>query len=605
VIRRIAYLKAILAGMAGAVAWESLARMLIWVGVPFFDIVGTLGTVALPYGSPSASWLIGMILHLIVGAIWAIFYAYFFWSVVPVRPLLQGTLFALVPMPLAIFVMHPQLDLMNPLVQAGLLSSSGRFGLSGGAHEPLSIAIGHVLWGSVLGLLYTHPVGFGVGHSPRLIMAKRKFTAEHRQPTAPAADRFMFATGIECSYPTIESGRWRMDQMAACGHYRHWRTDLELVRDLGLRYLRYGPPLHLIYRGPDRYDWAFLDDVAALMQRLSIVPIMDLCHFGLPDWLQNFQNPEVPHALACYARPFARRYPWVRLYTPVNEMYVCAKLSALDGLWNEQCRDERSFVTAVRHLAKASVLMMQAIREERPDAVFVNSESGEFYQACCPDPEVRRIADFENERRFLPLDLLYGRPVHEGTREYLVENGMPAAEYSWFMAQDVRERAILGVDYYEWNEKLIDSNGRAQALGELFGWYAVAGQYHARYGRPLMHTETNRMDAREGPRWLWRQWHNVQLIRRSGVPVVGFTWYSLTDQVDWDAAISEPLGNVNPVGLFDLNRDPRVVGQAYQHLIRLFETEMAHDPLIDVMLREAQLRNERKPHVDHAAGSRT
>ena len=55
---------------------------------------------------------------------------------------------------------------------------------------------------------------------------------------------------------------------------------------------------------------------------------------------------------------------------------------------------------------------------------------------------------------------------------------MPAEEYAWFMQQDVRRRAILGVDYYEWNEKLIDSNGHAQALGELFGWYAIAGQYY-------------------------------------------------------------------------------------------------------------------------------
>ena len=89
-----------------------------------------------------------------------------------------------------------------------------------------------------------------------------------------------------------------------------------------------------------------------------------------------------------------------------------------------------------------------------------------------------------------------------------------------------------------------------------------------------MHTETNRMDAREGPRWLWRQWHNVQLIRQTGVPVVGFTWYSLTDQVDWDIALREPLGNVNPVGLFDLNRDPRTVGLAYQHLVRLFDADL-------------------------------
>jgi hypothetical protein len=28
-----------------------------------------------------------------------------------------------------------------------------------------------------------------------------------------------------------------MDQMAACGHYRHWRTDLQPVRDLGFCYL--------------------------------------------------------------------------------------------------------------------------------------------------------------------------------------------------------------------------------------------------------------------------------------------------------------------------------------------------------------------------------
>ncbi|PVE23632.1 glycoside hydrolase family 1 [Microvirga sp. KLBC 81] len=410
----------------------------------------------------------------------------------------------------------------------------------------------------------------------------------------------MFATGIECSYPTLEGGRWRMDQMAACGHYRHWRTDLQLTRDLGLRYLRYGPPLHLIHRGPDQYDWAFLDEVAAEMQRLGIVPIMDLCHFGLPDWLQNFQNPEVPQALADYARAFTRRYPWVRFYTPVNEMYVCAKLSALEGLWNEQRRDERAFVTAVRHLARASVLMMQAIADERPDAIFVNSESGEFYQPCCPDPEIRRIAAFENERRFLPLDLLYAHPVHEDTRAYLFQHGMPAEEYAWFMHQDVRRRAILGVDYYEWNEKLIDSNGHAQTLGELFGWYAIASQYYQRYRRPMMHTETNRMDARDGPRWLWRQWHNVELIRQAGVPVVGFTWYSLTDQVDWDIALREPLGNVNPVGLFDLNRDPRTVGLAYQHLVDLFQADLGEAPSIEAALEATSEIATREAKRHHA-----
>jgi hypothetical protein len=43
-IRSVAYLKAVLAGMAGAIAWEVVARLLIWAGVPFFDLVMTLGT---------------------------------------------------------------------------------------------------------------------------------------------------------------------------------------------------------------------------------------------------------------------------------------------------------------------------------------------------------------------------------------------------------------------------------------------------------------------------------------------------------------------------------------------------------------------------------
>ena len=63
------------------------------------------------------------------------------------------------------------------------------------------------------------------------------------------------------------------------------------------------------------------------------------------------QNPDFPEHFGRYAAAFAKRYPWVWLYTPVNEMYVTAKMSALEGTWNEQLRSEAAFATAVRHLA--------------------------------------------------------------------------------------------------------------------------------------------------------------------------------------------------------------------------------------------------------------
>jgi hypothetical protein len=51
------------------------------------------------------------------------------------------------------------------------------------------------------------------------------------------------------------------------------------------------------------------------------------------------------------------------------------------------------------------------------------------------------------------------------------------------------------------------------------------------------------------------------------VPIVGFTWYSLTDQVDWDTALREDNGRVNPLGLYDLDRKIRRVGTAFRQLI--------------------------------------
>ncbi|HEY1227125.1 MAG TPA: family 1 glycosylhydrolase, partial [Ramlibacter sp.] len=224
-------------------------------------------------------------------------------------------------------------------------------------------------------------------------------------PHSVHAPRFMFATGIECSNPTIGRERRRVDELELCGHYRHWRTDLALLDDLGIRHLRYGPPIHRVWLGPDRYDWEFTDCVFAELLRMDVVPIVDLCHFGVPDWIGDFQNDDFPRLFAGYARAFAQRFPWVQLYTPVNEMYICAQFSALDGLWNEQLAGDRPFVTALKHIVKANVLAMHAIIDERPDAIFIQSESSEQYHP--ESPEAARAAGKLNAMRFLSLDLNY------------------------------------------------------------------------------------------------------------------------------------------------------------------------------------------------------
>lgn len=402
---------------------------------------------------------------------------------------------------------------------------------------------------------------------------------------------FLFATGIECSAPMTANGR--RDLLEECGHYARYAEDLALVRELGLKYLRYGLPYHRTHLGPGRYDWSFADVALAELRRLEIVPILDLLHFGLPDWLGDFQNPEFPLHFADYCDAVAQRYPWVRFYTLINEIFVCAKFSALQGIWNERQKSDRAFVTAIKHLCAASILGAQAIARHRPDMIIVQSETAEKAtdMRASPDPRVA----LENGFRFLALDLLYGQAPEANVLLCLFENGLTRDEFDWFMRGKPPGYQIMGIDYYGRNESMILPDGTVLRAEDLNGWYGITKHYFYRYQRPTMYTETNVFDADAAPRWLWKQFANVLRMRGDNIPVLGFTWYSLIDQIDWDTGLSEHNGRVQACGLYDLDRRPRPVADAYRQLIREFG-QMALIPRAEVLSlsgEPARLRMER------------
>lgn len=383
--------------------------------------------------------------------------------------------------------------------------------------------------------------------------------------------QFMFATGIENSYPTIrlpDGSEKRVDELEKTDFYNRWREDFSLVKDLKIEYLRYGSPYYKTHLAPDKYDWDFSDETFAELKKLGIVPIADLCHFGVPDWIGNFQNPDFPERFATYARAFAERYRWVRFYTPVNEMYIAATFSAQLGWWNERLASDTAFVTALKHIARANILAEEEILKAQPAALFIQSESTEYFHPGHPKAVER--SDFFNEKRFLSLDLNYGRDVSAKMFRYLTDNGMTLAEYDWFMRRGshAKRHCVMGNDYYRTNEHLVPADeGNITPSGEIFGYYVITKQYFERYRLPVMHTETNLADAEKAPAWLWKEWANMMRLKEDGVPIIGFTWYSLIDQIDWDTALREDNGNINPLGLFDIDRKIRPVGAAYKRLV--------------------------------------
>ena len=374
---------------------------------------------------------------------------------------------------------------------------------------------------------------------------------------------FLFATGIENSYPTIANGR-RIDQMDKCGHYARWEEDFALVRELGLTALRYGPAYYRTHVAPDRFDWDSADAPMARLRELEIEVIADLCHFGVPDWLGGFQDPAFPVLFAQYARAFARRYPWVRYFTPVNEIFICASFSALRGWWNECETSDRAFVRAMRNLCMAHELAVEAILIERPDAIIVQGESMEHFHPA--GHLARRETDHLNAIKHLSLDLTLGHELAPRMAGFLNEHGVTSNDLSFFRERRAVGQRWIGLDYYPTCEHRVSSSGRRTSSRKGYGFRHLAAEYYQRYRVPLFHCETNRV-SRLAVDWLRHQWNDIVALRSAGIPVRGFTWYSLTDQIDWQYGLREERNHLHPVGLYDLHRRPRPVGIAYRDLV--------------------------------------
>ena len=86
-------------------------------------------------------------------------------------------------------------------------------------------------------------------------------------------------------------------------HYEHWKQDLQLARDVGVNCIRYSVPWYKAEPKPGVYDWSWIDKpIDNLVNKLKIIPIMDLIHYGTPAWMEDgVIDDRYPEALGAYA----------------------------------------------------------------------------------------------------------------------------------------------------------------------------------------------------------------------------------------------------------------------------------------------------------------
>ena len=374
--------------------------------------------------------------------------------------------------------------------------------------------------------------------------------------------------GVECTFNRV--GDDRFDQLEMTGHAGRI-GDLDLFAGLGLTALRY--PLLWERVAPDglnRADWEWADARMGRLHALNVEPIVGLVHHGNGPHHTSLLDPDFPAQLADYARAVARRYPWARRYTPVNEPLTTARFCGLYGHWYPHGRDSETFARILLNQCKGVVLAMQAIREVNPDAQLVQTEDvGTTYST----PALSYQAEFENERRWLSLDLLCGR-VDDGhpMGRYLRWLGVGEGELRFFRDNPCPPD-VIGIDYYVTSERFLDErvgrypadcrggNGRheyadleaVRVCAEGIAGIAPLGRdVWRRYGRPVAVTEAHiASTVEEQMRWIYEVWEAACQLRREGVDVEAVTAWALLGAYDWDCLMTRSEGYYEP-GVFEL-----------------------------------------------------
>jgi beta-glucosidase len=353
---------------------------------------------------------------------------------------------------------------------------------------------------------------------------------------------FIWATGIEDTFvPQTRPGHRALDEYQLMGHYQHWRQDLALVRDLGIRAVRWGVPWYRVEPLQGERDWRFTDEVLDyLLDELGVTPIVDLMHYGCPFWLRReFASDEYPAAVADYSAAFAERYRGrVQWYTPHNEPLVTGLFCGKRGLWPPYLRSDSGYLRVILNVIKGIILTSQALKDVDPESVIVQVEASGLSRAAREDLEP--LVAEEQARTYLTYDLLAGAVTAEHPLyPWLVRHGASPDDLTW-IAEHRSPFDVMGLNFYpQWSTTQLYLDGRGRLSyrpveQDGAGFMELIEGYYRRYKMPILVTETSARGSLEvRARWLEASVAAVKTLRTRGVPVIGYTWFPLFTMVDW------------------------------------------------------------------------
>ncbi len=387
----------------------------------------------------------------------------------------------------------------------------------------------------------------------------------------------------------------------ACDHYRRWREDIALMRDLGLTAYRFSISWsRVLPAGAGRPNPPGLDFYGRLVDGLleaGIKPMPTLYHWDLPQALEDlggWLDPSTADRFADYAGLMCGQLgDRVTDWTTLNEPWVVADQGYLHGAHAPGHRDLGELPRVSHNLLRAHGLGVRACRAAGAERVglVVNIEPKYPASERPEDRDATRRADAYMNRQYLD-------PVFLGRYPAELEEIFGTAWPS-FPAEDFAVIGtpidFLGINYYS------RSVTRCDPAGPLGGWSAVAdpSRPHTEMGWevfpeglaatllrirdlygpiPLLVTENGAAfpDPEVSPQELQDTRRvdflrdHLRAVRRAvaaGADVRGYFVWSLLDNFEWAFGYGKRFGIVH-VDFGTQRRTPKASARFYSTVVR-------------------------------------
>ncbi|MCM8774957.1 MAG: family 1 glycosylhydrolase [Candidatus Omnitrophica bacterium] len=381
-----------------------------------------------------------------------------------------------------------------------------------------------------------------------------------------------------------QQGKLKEPSGVACDHYRLFREDIGLISSLGQNAHRFS--LEWSRFEPEENHWndeAFrhYEEVFQELSRRRIEPVVTLHHFTNPRWFSEkggWLEPSCVDAFNRYVERVVRAYgKYVRFWITINEPLIYVYYSFYAGLWPPGRRCYKDSLKVIRFLVKAHKHAYRIIHD--------------YYETVLKKPVWVSFANYMVYFSPCRSHSLFDRWTAAWTSRFVNEIFIEAAIGSFLFYPGIfceylfQPRALdyLAVNYYSQDfirfrglfakpsmGEICSKDHHPEKIGErnALGWNIYPEglrdliQRLRRFRLPIMVSENGicTPDDEQRARFIRDHVDVLGCLRKDGVPIFGYFYWSLLDNFEWAHGFGPRFGIVE-VDYRSQERRPRPSSQ--------------------------------------------